>query len=467
MLGSQLLQIIKTLNKRDMRELHKVVRSPYFNQREDVINLFNAIEKSLNNKLPDLSKEKIFKDLYPNKKYDDVLMRQIMSYLYKIIQKYLITEGVLENEIESQLYLSYALRQRHADKILEKQLIESLQIIDKQEFKNAKYHYLKYMFHIEEYEYYSRKKRTSELNLQSISDELDFFYISERLRQACIMYSHQNISNHHYVQPLLKPAIEQIKQVENLPPSVIMYFHNYKALTQLENEENFHQLKKIILEKGFLFPENERRNLYIAATNYCIRRLNQGEKIFGSEALELYRARMQSNVLLENGILPTYTFNNILMLALKSEEYEWAEKFLYDFKQYLPEKERENIFQYNLALFYFRTGKYSEAMDLLQKVNLNDVLYNLDARRLLARIYFDLDEINALQSLIESSKVYLHRQKGIGYHHDMYANYFRFLEKMMKIDMKKAEARAILRGEVEGTQLLAEREWLLQKLKPS
>jgi hypothetical protein len=464
MLGSQLLQIIKSLNKRDMRELHKVVLSPYFNQREDVVLLFEEIEKSLNDKLPDLSKEKIYRNVFPNKKYDDVLMRQVMSYLYKIIQKYLITEGVLQNEMESQLYLNHALRQRNADKVLEKQLNESLQIVYKQEFKNAKYHYLKYMLHIEEYEYYSKKKRTSELNLQRISDELDFFYLSERLRQACIMYSHQNISNHHYNQPLLENTIEQIGQIKNLPPSVIAYYHNYKALTELDNEENYHQLKKIILEQGYFFPENERRNLYIATTNYCIRRLNQGEKSFGFEALELYRSRMQNNVLLENGIFPPYSYNNILMLALKSEEYEWAEKFLYDFKQYLPEKERENIFQYNLALFYFRTGKYSEAMDLLQKVNLNDVLYNLDARRLLARIYYDLDEINALQSLIESSKVYLHRQKGIGYHHDMYTNFFRFLEKMMKMDMKKAEARLILRGEVEGTQLLAEREWLLQKL---
>ena len=46
----------------------------------------------------------------------------------------------------------------------------------------------------------------------------------------------------------------------------------------------------------------------------------------------------------------------------------------------------------------------------------------------------------------------------------MYANYFRFLDKMMKIDLKKAEVRSILRGEVEVTQLLAEREWLLLKL---
>jgi Anaphase-promoting complex, cyclosome, subunit 3 len=464
MLGSQLLELVKSLDKRDMRELRKVVRSPYFNQRDDVSQLFDCIDKTLNSRLPDLSKEKIFEKVYHNQKYDDVLIRQLMSYLYKVIQKYLITEGVLQNEMESQLYLTHALRQRNADRIVEKQLNDSLEIIEKQGFKNAKYHYIKYSLRIEDYEYKSKKKRTSEMNLQNLSDELDFYYLSERLRQACIMYSHETISKHTYEQPFLSIVLAQLHNMQEIPLSVLAYFHTYKALTTTDNQEHFKKLRDIILEQGYLFPENERRDLYIHATNYCIRRLNQGEKAYGTQALELYRARLDNEVLLENDILPAFTYKNILMLALKSEEYEWAEKFLYDFKQYLPEKERENIFQYNLALFYFRTGKYSEAMDLLQKVNLNDVLYNLDARRLLARIYYDLDEINALQSLIESSKVYLHRQKGIGYHHDMYTNFFRFLEKMMKMDMKKAEARLILRGEVEGTQLLAEREWLLQKL---
>ncbi len=464
MLGSQLLQIIKSLDKRDMRELHKVVRSPYFNQREDVILLFDWIDKSLNSKLPDLSKEKVFSEIFPDKKYNDVLMRQMMSYLYKITQKYLITEGVIQNDMESQLYLTHALRQRNADKILEKQLNDSLEIIDNQGFKNAKYHYLKYSLRVEQYDYWSKKNRSSELNLQDLSDELDFFYLSERLRQACIMHSHQTITKHIYEQHLLKVALDKINEFSNIPPSVSAYLHTYKALTEPENEDHFHQLKNIIIVQGFLFPENERQDLYILATNYCIRRLNQGEKSYGREALELYQARLDNNVLLENGILPIYTYKNILVLALKAEEYEWAERFLNDFKQYLPEKDRENIFQYNLALFYFRTGKYDEAMVLLQKVNLHDVLYNLDARRLLARIYYELDEVNALHSLIESSKVYLHRQKGIGYHHDMYANYFRFLDKMMKIDLKKIEVRSILRGEVEATQLLAEREWLLKKL---
>ncbi len=464
MLGSQLLELVKSLDKRDMRELRKVVRSPYFNQRDDVSQLFDCIDKTLNSRLPDLSKEKIFEKIYPNQKYDDVLIRQLMSYLYKVIQKYLITEGVLQNEMESQLYLTHALRQRNADRIVEKQLNDSLEIIEKQGFKNAKYHYLKYKLHTENYDYLNSKKRNIGDSLQEQSEELDFFYISESLRQACIISAQQTISKQDYNQLFIDVVVERVMQMNNIPISVSAYFYALNTLNKPEKEEYFHQLKEIIVNNSFAFPENELRDLYIVATNYCIRRLNQGEKIFGKEALELYLSRLENNVLLENGVLPIYTYKNILTAALKSEEYEWAERFLYDFKQYLPEKERENIFQYNLALFYFRTGKYSEAMTLLQKVNLNDVLYNLDARRLLARIYYDLDETNALQSLIESSKVYLHRQKGIGYHHDMYTNFFRFLEKMMKMDMKKAEARLILRGEVEGTQLLAEREWLLQKL---
>jgi hypothetical protein len=465
MQGSQLLDLMKSLTKHDMRELRKVVCSPYFNQRKDVIQLFDFIEKSLNNKTPNFVKEHVFSILFPSKKYEDATMRQMMSYLLKTIEKYLITEGVLANKLSSQFYIIDAFKKRNSDKLFEKQLKDCLNEIDNSEYKNAKYHYFKYQISVEEHDYRGKKKREADLSLQSVSNELDFFYISERLRIACLMFAHQTVSKNNYNQPLLNFTLEQVGFMQSPPLSVLAYYHTYKALSEPDNELHFKELKKIIIDSGHFFTENERRDLYVLATNYCIGRLNRGIKEYGKEALELYRARLDNNVLLENGILPPYTYRNILTAALKAEEYDWAERVLYDFKQYLPEKERENIFNYNLAIFYFRTGKYPDAMMLLQKVNLNDVLYNLDARRLLARIYYETHEDNALHSLIESSKVYLHRQKDIGYHHDMYANYFRFLERMMKIDLKKAESRKILRGEVEGTQLLAEREWLMERLK--
>jgi hypothetical protein len=466
MQGSQLIQLTKSLSKRDFRELRKVVRSPYFNQREDVIQLYDYIEKVFNEKLPDFSKEKAFKKLFPNKKFDDVLMRQLMSYLLKVIEKYLITEGVLQDDLESQLQLTHALRFRNADKLFEKQLTQFSESIDNQGFKNAKYHYMKFRMRLEDYTYRGEKKRTAELNLQNLSDELDYFYVAERLRYSAIMHTHQAVIKHNYEQPMLEFTLNYVKEIQDTPPSVSAYYYAYKTMTEPENEENFVNFSQIIIGNAHFFTELERKELYVLATNYCIRRLNKGEKNYGLEALKLYRARMDNNVLLENGVLSHYTYNNILMLAIKAEQYDWAENFLNEFKQYLPEKDRENIFNYNLALFYFRKGKqhYGEAMSLLQIVNLTDVLYNLDARRLLAIIYFEHNDFQALQSHTESSKIYLHRHKDIGYHHDMYVNFFRFLEKIQKINMRDIKAKEILRGEMTSTQLLAERDWLINKL---
>jgi hypothetical protein len=466
MQGSQLFQLIKSLNKHDIRELRKVVRSPYFNQREDVTQLFDLIDKTINSKNPNFSKEKVFNLLFPNKKFDDILMRQLMSYLLKVIDKYLITEGVLKDDLESQLQLTHALRFRNADKLFEKQLVQFSELIDNQEFKNAKYHYMKFRMRLEDYNYRGDKERTAELNLQSLSDELDNYYVAERLRYAAIMHTHQSVIKHNYEQPMLKYTLNHVKVSEEIPPSISAYYYAYKTMTEPENAENFINLRQTILENARLFSEGERKELYVLATNYCIRRLNNGEKNYGIEALNLYRARMSSNVLLENGILPHYTYKNISMLALKAEEYKWAEDFIFEFKQYLPERNRENIFNYNLALFYFRKGKqhYGDAMSLLQQVTFDEVLYNLDARRLLACIYYENNDFMALQSQIESSKIYLHRHKDTGYYHEMYVNFFRFLEKIQKINMRDTKTKEILRGEISGTQLLAERDWLIQKL---
>ena len=123
--------------------------------------------------------------------------------------------------------------------------------------------------------------------------------------------------------------------------------------------------------------------------------------------------------------------------------------------------DREMIYKYNRALYFFRSNDYKSAMQLLQTVNPKDVLFNLDARRLLARIYFELKENSALDSLIDTSKIYLHRQKDIGYHREMYLNFFKILELLLKKDAQKSK---LLRGLIEETKYLAEREWLLEKL---
>ena len=207
------------------------------------------------------------------------------------------------------------------------------------------------------------------------------------------------------------------------------------------------------------------RDLLLVAINYSIRRQNQGELSYIREALDLYRIGLESRVLMDNDTISAYNYKNIQMLALKINDYDWAEQFLIDYKKFLPEKERENLYKYNYAIFNFRKKDYNKAIQLLQEVNLKEVLFNLDARRMLARIYYDLKEFSALDSYIESSKIYLHRQKDIGYHKDSYTNFFRIIEKILKSDLRSTIVKDKLRQEVTDIQMIVERDWFLSILK--
>ena len=104
-------------------------------------------------------------------------------------------------------------------------------------------------------------------------------------------------------------------------------------------------------------------------------------------------------------------------------------------------------------------------MTLLQEVTLKEVLFNLDARRVLMRIYYELGEFSALDSLLESFTVFLHRQKNLGYHKNNYQNLIKFVKKLLQIDLKDEVLKSQLKQDIDDTLELTERDWLLAQLK--
>lgn len=59
------------LSKQELREFRKFVRSPFHNNRKDVIRYYDALKKySPEFNIDEIAKEDIFHKLYPGKKYD-------------------------------------------------------------------------------------------------------------------------------------------------------------------------------------------------------------------------------------------------------------------------------------------------------------------------------------------------------------------------------------------------------------
>jgi hypothetical protein len=441
------------------------VRSPSHNKKEEVILLFDYLDKNVET-VSNLQKETVFNHVFPTEKtYNDKTMRYTMSFLMKCIQQYLIYNDLENNDLDTGLRLNRALRLRGADKAYQKALKENYQDIEDQPLRHSGFHYQSFQLQLEEYQYRHQKQRSGELNLQAISNSLTDFYVTELLRQACVMHSHQSVSQQSYKHLFLDSVLEKIESGDYKPtPSVLAYFHAYKALVGESQLDDFQILKGILADKTPMFPPNEIRDLYLLAINFCIKKLNSGERVFELEALDLYKIGLQNGAILENKILSPFTYKNVMMLALKQGEYVWTEQFLHNFKKHLPERERENLFKYNFALFYFRQNDYPKAMTLLQEVTLKEVLFNLDARRVLMRIYYELGEFSALDSLLESFTVFLHRQKNLGYHKNNYQNLIKFVKKLLHTDLKNEVLKTQIKQEIDNTMELTERDWLLEQL---
>jgi hypothetical protein len=472
--GSTLIQLFKSLDKADRRQLRKFVNSPFFNQREDVTKLFEYIDKNIEAGAPKLMKEKAYAAVYPKEKFDVDKFYYPMSFLTQIILKYLAINELEKQPPQYNRLLNQALKHRGAEKIYEKTLSDARTQLENQPLRNATYLHNSFLIRFEEFDMGPRLHRDHNFELQDMVNDFHFYCIAEVLRIGYGLLSHKSVSKKDYYQPLLKAVLNIAENHLDIPVVATQYyaFQTMEEVGQInsgliiENTEGgyFKKLKKELTENNHFFPQSETRDLLMVAINYAILKQNRGELGYVREALDLYAWGIDNKALLDNSFLSPYTFKNASMLALKIRDYDWAEKFLNDYKIYLPEKERENLYKYNMAIFHFRKEDFSKAMDLLQEVNLKETLFNLDARRLLARIYYDSKEFDALSSFIESSKIYLFRQKDIGYQKEAYTNFFRIIEKMLKMDLKLANNRQSIKEEVEQIKVLAEKEWILSKL---
>lgn len=465
---SQLINILNTFSAKEIREMRKWVRSPAHNQRQDVIQLFDFFyEDNHLSKEDCLEKTFAFSWIYPKETYNDAKMRQVMFFLFKALEDFLVYQEMSNDETNKKIILAKVYRKKKLDKLFSKSIKQIEQLQENALFKNEKYLQNDYNLQNEKYVYLSRVNRISQ-NLQEVSNSLDISFLSGKLRQYCLMLSHQSVYQKEYSIGLLQNLLPVIQTDEYLKvPAIAIYFFVFKTITEKEDESHYFRLKDQIKKHGHIFPSTEIRDIYLMTINYCIGRINIGKENFVREAFELYKLGFEKKVLIENNLISGPTFNNMVASSLKLSEYEWVEIFINDYQQYLDEKLRQSYVFYNLARLHYEKGEYTKAMQLLvQDVHYEDILIFLTSKTLLSRMYYEEDEFDALESLIESMRTYIQRKKIMGYHKANFKNYIRFIKKLLKAKPSDKAGKEKLKIEIQEAHPLTtdERNWLLTQL---
>ncbi len=477
-----LVRLWKALPEAQRRQVSRALRSPVFNQREELIRLLEFIEKQIaateqkpgktrRSSVTSFTKEAAFQFIFAETGtkrvpvFDDGKLRHLLTYLLEVIRQCLAWQEWSSDGAEVQLHFCRALKKMGLDDFYEKELDRAKAALEKPPLRHDGYYIQRFALEQEVWELRRQKQRSGMGNVQEMNNVFGVFVAINSLRQGCTLLAQKALANVSVTVPYLPETLRLATQGAFLGiPAVEAWHTSYLALQEPDQEAHFDRLKMQLAQHGDVFPDTDLRDLYILALNVCIRRINAGDKKHIREAFDLYRAGLQRGVFLENGWLSKFTYRNVLNIAVALHEWDWALAYLQEFQAYLPPRERDNIFKYNLATFYFRKKDYQEALALLPYVELGDILENFDSRRMLLLMYFERKEWQALSYLLDSFGIYLQRHKEGGYHREMYLNLVRFLKKMTAQPIQGEAEKNKLRVEIIATVHLAEREWLLSVL---
>jgi len=102
---------------------------------------------------------------------------------------------------------------------------------------------------------------------------------------------------------------------------------------------------------------------------------------------------------------------------------------------------------------------------LLLKFEYNDMLFNIIAKTMLLKIYYEEDEYDLFESLLESLRIYLQRKEALDpARKSAYKNMISLMKKLVNLNPYAKGPKEKLRELITSTNPLMERDWLMKQL---
>ena len=463
--------ILQSFDKYEVNRLRKFLQSPYFNMNDAIVILFEIFIKNVfGKKTKALTKEVIWREIYGKKNYDDVRFRKLNSELLKLVEKFLAQQIYEENPIRQAVHLMEAVGQKKLEKLYNSTVRTARRLSNQQKFKPANFYFYQYeieknYFELTDFE----TNRGYKSNLEEIAQNLDYFYLAEKLRIYNSMVSRKDLSRFEYNFTMIDEILLNIKNNEKLYleiPPVQIYYQTCLINKDFDNEKHYYKLKELIDKHISQFPISEAKLIAKYVLNYSIYKTNKGETGFVREYFESYKNLLEKGIIFEEkeGISP-WQFNNTIFSALRLGEYNWVEKFIEKYSVKIPFEFRENSITFNLARLNFYQKKYDDVIRLLNQVEYKDLTYNLNSKLMLIAVYYETDEIEPLYHLFESFRVYLNRNKKVSLDRKKrFLNLIKFTKKLTKLMPGDKKSIEKLKTEIAETQGIINLKWLKEKI---
>ncbi len=469
MQNSKIVALLKSFSNKEIRKGRLFLESPYFNKRTDLLDLYDYLVRYHPKYAhKGMESESIFKHFFPKEKeFKEAMLRHLVSDLTLLIEQFLVQQALGDDKSTQQFFLLKSYDDRRLDKYFKNIFKKHQTKQEKKKTRNINYYHHQYLLENKQAEFEFDRKNYNNIDyLIQTGYHLDVFYFADKLRNACLLSNLTNIMAVDYeaiLDPIILDYIEKSSFLEI--PIIHIHYLIYKMLTDVDNDQHFQNITKYLdLYKDF-FNQEEMQIFYIYARNYCIRKINNQDVSYNQKLLDLYKVMIDEKVLLNEEYLSQWDYINIVTMCMRLQDFEYAQTFIYKYKDQIQKSDQDNAFHYAAAIHHFHQQKYAETLNHLNEVNFQHSNYYLIGKTLLMKTHYERNEMITLFSLFDAFKSFLYNNKHVSQlKRDKYKNLVKYTTKLARLKLSSKVSIDKIKEEINGIETIAELDWLKEKI---
>lgn len=478
---SKAIHLLRTFSKEEIKSFSDFLVSPYHNTNSRVTRLYDELKKHQPNFTGRaIEKESLYKKLFPGKDYNEQVMKNLISELLRLEKEFLSVEHLNSDVFNKSLGLISQLSSRPVDQLYDKEIELFEEKTGSSETISTMLQYL--LFQMEEirFRHNINRNRQSEVtdNIVKSGENLVIFFLKNILRLSI------NININKFSFNTQVPVNLTDKLLESLDiKGVLDYIDEHKignpvylrllyyamiCNLHIEDDESYKIYKELLYANMDNLKRDEAHSILHFLESICAQKINSGRHEFYKDLFETYELELAKNLINAKADTPltVMKFRNIYLTAVRAGKFEWAEKFINDYKNELHEENKINIVELALAQLNFEKGEFGKTLQHLHKIKTDQIFFKVDVKVLNLMAFYELGHYESAISLIESFKRMLtnntslteqYSQKNIAFANSV--------NSLIKVKSSYDEISAqMLKEKIMNTEVIGNKGWLIKKI---
>lgn len=479
------LEIIKSLNKEEIKEFKLFLSSPFFNNKKYIIEFYKKIILNYPNfSEPKFSIEKIKNEL----KLNDNTFRAIQSKLTKLLIEYLTYKNINKSVFCKNNYKFKELLYRNLLDIFsaksnkfEKNCFPFIK-------KDPFYFYDLFLYKLNKINYllsikeFLNNKESIKKIINNINDSYKYLYtflltstISDYINCTVMYYNYDMTLDETFFKKIIDrmnidPLLDYIKKDNELCSFYNIYLNLLDCFNDVSNENKFDLYKNTFFKNLNNLNDDEKSFHFTALINLCVipKRTNDKELIFLRKAFELYKIIIEKKYYKDskNIYLPIPLFRAIVNISVKLGEFKWTEEFILKNYSFVTHEQSKNMLNYGLAYLYNAKSEYEKSIEYLYKIKIDRFIYKYDIRDMYLKMLYELNDFEDVFESIHNYRDFLRTNEFSSRDIKLYrGNFIKFLEKLtyLKSSDNKNDAGYLKKLIIQAVHV-SNRNWLLEKV---